>query len=165
MLIRIILLIVAFLAGLLLLAGQWGLLSGKPPTNLGLTDGKLKAPSPTENSVSSQASLHPTHPMRAYAEIAPIAYTGDAATAWAKLERAVATLPRTSVVTNKKLDTGQHYLYAQCTTLVLRFTDDVEFYLDEANHVIHVRSASRLGRKDFGVNRARIEAIRAAFNV
>jgi len=103
--------------------------------------------------------------MRAYAEIAPIAYTGDAATAWAKLERAVATLPRTSVVTNKKLDTGQHYLYAQCTTLVLRFTDDVEFYLDEANHVIHVRSASRLGRKDFGVNRARIEAIRAAFNV
>jgi uncharacterized protein (DUF1499 family) len=165
MLIRIILLIVAFLAGLLLLAGQWGLLSGKPPTNLGLTDGKLKAPSPTENSVSSQASLYPTHPMRAYAEIAPIAYTGDAATAWAKLERAIATLPRTSVVTNKKLDTGQHYLYAQCTTLVLRFTDDVEFYLDEANHVIHVRSASRLGRKDFGVNRARIEAIRAAFNV
>ncbi len=164
MLIRIILLIVAFLAGLLLLAGQWGLLSGKTPTNLGIKDGKLKAPSQTENSVSSQASLYPNHPMRAYAEIAPIAYTGDASAAWTKLERAVATLPRTSVVTNTKLDAGQRYLYVQCTTLVLRFTDDVEFAMDEANHVIHVRSASRLGRKDFGVNRARIEAIRTAFN-
>ena len=164
MLIRIILLIVVFLMGLLLLAGQWGLLRGKPPTNLGLTDGKLKAPSPTENSVSSQASLYPGHPMRAYAQIAPIAYTGDASAAWAKLERAVATIPRTSVVTHQKLATEPHYLYAQCTTLLLRFTDDVEFALDEANHVIHVRSASRLGRKDFGVNRKRIETIRTAFN-
>ena len=164
MLIRIILLIVAFLAGLLLLAGQWGLLSGKTPENLGVTDGKLKVPSQTENSVSSQTSLYPTHPMRAYAEIAPIAYAGDPSAAWAKLERAVAALPRTSVVTNKKLDVGQRYLYVQCTTLMLRFTDDVEFAMDEVNHVIHVRSASRLGRKDFGVNRARIEAIRAAFN-
>ncbi len=164
MLIRIILLILALLAGLLLLAGQWGLLSGKAPTNLGLTDGKLKEPSKTENSVSSQASLYPNHPMRAYADIAAISYEGDAAAAWTKLERAVATVPRTTVVINKKLDAGQRYLYVQCTTLVLRFTDDVEFAMDEANHVIHVRSASRLGRKDFGVNRARIEAIRAAFN-
>ncbi len=164
MLIRIILLIGAFLAGLLLLAGQWGLLSGKTPTNLGITDGKLKAPSPTENSVSSQASLYPNHPMRAYAEIAPITYTGEPAAAWAKLERAVGALPRTSIIANKKLDSGQRYLYAQCTTLLLRFTDDVEFVMDESNHVIHVRSASRLGRKDFGTNRSRVEIVRAAFN-
>lgn len=164
MLIRIILLIVAILAGLLLLAGQCGLLSGKIPTNLGVTEGKLKAPSLTENSASSQAALYPNHAMRAYAEIAPIAYTGDAAIAWTKLERAVTSLPRTTVVTNKKLDSGQRYLYAQCTTLLLRFTDDVEFVMDEANKVIHARSSSRLGRKDFGVNRARIETVRSAFN-
>ena len=55
------------------------------------------------------------------------------------------------------------YIYAQCTTPVLRFTDDVEFWLDRSAGKIHLRSASRLGRKDFGANRARIEAIRARF--
>lgn len=163
MLIRIILLIVAILAGLLLLAGQWGVLRGKTPTNLGVIDGKLKPPSQTENSVSSQASLYPDHPMRAYAEIDAISYTGDGSVAWGKLERVVAKLPRTSIVTNKKIDTGR-YLYVQCTTLLLRFTDDVEFFMDETSQVIHVRSASRLGRKDFGVNRTRIESIRTLFN-
>jgi len=158
--VRLILLVVVVASFVLVLAGQWGLLQGKPPTDIGVTEGKLKAPSRTENSVSSQAALYPDHPMRAYAEIAPIAYTGDAPAAWDKLKKAVATLPRTSIVT----DSGT-YIYMQCTTLLLRFTDDVEFALDEANHVIHVRSASRLGRKDFGVNRARVETIRAAFNV
>ena len=42
----------------------------------------------------------------------------------------------------------------------MRFVDDVEFWADPASGVVHVRSASRVGRKDFGVNRARIEAIR-----
>lgn len=55
------------------------------------------------------------------------------------------------------------YLYAQCRTRWLKFTDDVEFSLDEAGGVIQVRSASRLGSKDFGVNRARFEALRARF--
>jgi uncharacterized protein (DUF1499 family) len=59
---------------------------------------------------------------------------------------------------------GPDYIYAQCSTAVLKFTDDVEFMLDAGAGVIHVRSSSRLGRKDFGVNRARVEAIRAAFN-
>jgi uncharacterized protein (DUF1499 family) len=158
MLIRLLLLITVVLTALLILAGQWGLLKGKAPSNIGVTDGKLKPPSKTENSVSSQAMLYPDHPMRAYAEIASISFSGDAAEAWTRLQRAVATLPRSSVIT----DTGS-YLYVQQTTLILRFTDDVEFVLDAAGSVIHVRSASRLGRKDFGVNRARIEAIRAAF--
>ena len=56
------------------------------------------------------------------------------------------------------------YLYAQCSTSLLKFTDDLEFWLDKTAHVIHVRSSSRLGRKDFNVNRARIEAIRARFS-
>ena len=53
------------------------------------------------------------------------------------------------------------YLRVEFMTRWLRFVDDAEFWLDPASNVIHVRSASRLGRKDFGVNRARIEAIRA----
>lgn len=159
MLIRLLLLIAVVLTALLILAGQWGLLKGKAPTNIGVTDGKLKPPSKTENSVSSQAALYTDHPMRAYAEIAAISFTGDPAAAFAKLKVAVAALPRTSVVS----DTDSYY-YVQSTTLLLRFTDDVEFALDAASNVIHVRSASRLGRKDFGVNRKRIEAVRAAYN-
>ena len=42
----------------------------------------------------------------------------------------------------------------------MRFVDDVEFWADPSSGVVHVRSASRVGRKDFGVNRARVETIR-----
>jgi uncharacterized protein (DUF1499 family) len=67
-------------------------------------------------------------------------------------------MERTTVVTEQP-----GYLYAQARTRLLRFTDDVEFSLDEAAGVIHVRSASRIGHGDRGVNRARVEAIRSAF--
>ncbi|MEY4295454.1 MAG: hypothetical protein RLY82_1142 [Pseudomonadota bacterium] len=162
MFVRFLLLIVVVLAILLLMAGQFGMLRGKQPSNLGVSNGKLKAPSPTENSVSSQAALHAGHPMQTYAAITPLAYTGEAAAAWTRLEAALATLPRTTIVTNSADATGR-YLYAQSSTLLLRFTDDVEFWQDDTNKVIHVRSSSRLGRKDFGVNRNRIETIRSAF--
>jgi uncharacterized protein (DUF1499 family) len=56
------------------------------------------------------------------------------------------------------------YIYAQCTTALLKFTDDLEFWSDKQHQVIQVRSASRLGRGDFGVNRARVEDIRARFS-
>ena len=56
------------------------------------------------------------------------------------------------------------YLYVQFTTKLMRFVDDTEFWFDPAAGVIHVRSASRVGSNDFGVNRARIEAIRARLN-
>jgi uncharacterized protein (DUF1499 family) len=55
------------------------------------------------------------------------------------------------------------YLYAQCSTPMLHFTDDVEFWLDRASGVIQLRSASRLGQGDLGANRARIEKLRAQF--
>jgi uncharacterized protein (DUF1499 family) len=56
------------------------------------------------------------------------------------------------------------YLYATMTTRLMKYTDDVEFAVDPVASVIHVRSSSRLGRRDLGVNRARIEAIRARFS-
>lgn len=151
------LLVVALLLVLLpVLAGQLGLLSGKPPSNLGLRDGKLKPPSRTPNSVSSQADLWPDHPQREYARIAPLAFSGEAAAAMARLRGVVEALPGARVV-----EARDDYLYATFTTRLMKYTDDVEFTPDRAAGVIHVRSASRLGRKDFGVNRARIEAIRA----
>ena len=155
---RLLLWVVVAAVVVLVVAGQLGLLTGKAPQDLGVKDGRLKRPSKTENSVSSQADLFPDHPMRAYAQIAPLSFAGDPAAAWDKLKSTVEGMPGTRI----QSDTGD-YLYAQSTTRLLRFTDDVEFLLDAQQRVIHVRSASRLGRKDFGVNRARVEAIRAGF--
>ena len=151
-------LLVVVLALALIIAGQMGLLAGKAPSRLGVTDGRLKPPSSTPNSVSSQASLYPDHPQQAYAAIAPLTFKGDGEAAIKQLAQVLTQMPRTVIVTQ-----NADYLYAQSTTALLKFTDDVEFWLDKPNHVIQARSSSRLGRKDFGVNRARVEAIRAAF--
>ncbi|MDO8250657.1 MAG: DUF1499 domain-containing protein [Rhodoferax sp.] len=152
------LLVLVFAAGLVL-AGQLGFLSGTVPQELGVTDGRLRPPSRTPNSVSSQASLYPEHPQRDYASIAPLTYTGDGNAALARLAVLLQKSKRTVVVTRTP-----DYIYAQSTTPLLKFTDDIEFWLDRPNSVIHVRSASRLGRNDFGVNRARVESIRAQFS-
>jgi uncharacterized protein (DUF1499 family) len=140
------------------IAGQAGFLSGKEPPDLGVRDGRLKPPSLTENSVSSQASLYPDHPMRAYAEIAPFKFTGEGRAAIERVKRIVETTAGARIVRGEPT-----FLYAQFQTRWLKFVDDVEFFADEGARVVHVRSASRLGRKDFGVNRARIEALRARF--
>lgn len=152
------LLVLVLTAGLVL-AGLLGFLSGTVPQELGVTDGRLRPPSRTPNSVSSQASLYPEHPQRDYASIAPLAYTGDGDAAMARLAVLLQKSERTVIVTREP-----GYIYAQCTTLLLKFTDDIEFWLDRQNSVIQVRSASRLGRNDFGVNRARVESIRAQFS-
>ncbi len=146
----------AVLVVLVVIAGKLGLLSGTPPSNPGVRDGKLKPPSRTENSVSSQAALHPDHPMRDVAQIAPLALRGDAPATLARLRTIVESTPGAKIVKSEP-----DYLYAQFTTPLLGFVDDSEFWFDPAAGVIQVRSASRLGRKDFGVNRARIESIRA----
>jgi uncharacterized protein (DUF1499 family) len=146
---------IAALALVLLVAGQMGLLRGKAPADLGVKEGKLKRPSLTENSVTSQAAQWPDHPMQAYATIAPFTIVGDGSLEMAKIAATLQAMPRTVII--QKTD---DYIYAQCTTQLLKFTDDVEFSLDKSAKVIHVRSASRVGRKDFNVNRARIESIR-----
>lgn len=150
------LIVVLLLAVVAIVAGQLGLLSGREPRNLGVHEGKFKPPSKTENSVSSQAGLHPDHPMRAYADIAPLALNGDGPATMARLSKLLQTMPGVKIVQDK----GDGYLYAQCTTQWLKFVDDLELWYDPFNQVVQVRSASRVGRKDFGVNRKRMEAIR-----
>ena len=141
----------------LLLAGQFGLLHGTAPADLGVHDGKLKAPSDTANSVSSQADRWPGHAQQAYARIAPLALIrGGPDDTMARLRAVCQAIPGAEIVTSKS-----DYLYVRFSTRLLKFVDDTEFWFDPKAQVIQVRSASRLGRKDFGVNRARIEAIRA----
>ncbi len=80
---------------------------------------------------------------------------GDGPATLARIKAVVTDMRGARVVTSKP-----DYLYAQFTTPLLQFVDDVEFWFDPAANVIHVRSASRIGRGDLGENRRRIEAIR-----
>ena len=126
--------------------------SGKRPEYLGVKDGRLPRCKRTPNCVSSQAD-----PADAAHHVAPIAFKGSAAEAMAAARRAIEALPRTRVIRAEG-----NYLYAEFRSKLMGFVDDVELLHDERAGVIHVRSASRLGRRDFGVNRERVEALRAA---
>lgn len=135
-------------------AGQLGLFNGTPPGDLGVHAGRLKAPAPTPNNVSSQADLWPAAER---ARIAPLALQGDGAATMAHLKTIVDAWPGARVV-----EARPDYLYVQFTTRLMKFTDDTEFWFDPGAQVVHVRSASRLGESDLGVNRERIESIRQA---
>jgi uncharacterized protein (DUF1499 family) len=156
---KTLLLIAITLPVLLLVAGQLGFLQGQRPTDLGATHGRLKGLSMTPNCVSSQAYLYPDHPQRAYAAIEPLPLKeGSASASMAALSKVLQTLPGVTVV-----DQTPDYIYVQAQTRWLRFTDDVEFWVNPAKQIIDVRSASRLGRKDFSANRNRLEAVRTAY--
>lgn len=122
--------------------------SGKRPAELGVQAGELADCPSSPNCVSSQS-----HDLSHLIE--PIPYTGDPAAAIAQLKSVIESLPRTEIIA--ATDT---YLYAEFTSALMGFVDDVEFYVDATNGVIQVRSASRLGESDLGVNRKRIDAIR-----
>jgi len=140
---------------LAVLAGQLGLWRGQAPGDLGVRDGRLKPPSTTANSVSSQAGLWPGHPQREAARIEPLALVGDGPTTLQRLHDTVAAMPGARIVRFEG-----DYLRAEFTTPLMQFTDDAEFWLDREAGVVQVRSASRLGRSDLGANRRRIEALR-----
>ena len=112
------------------------------PDNLGVSNGRLAPCRRTPNCVSSQAD--PSDPEH---YIAALKGTMEA------VRKAVESLPRATIVSEK-----QNYLYAEFRSKLLGFVDDVEFFDD--GEAIQVRSASRLGRRDFGVNRARVEKLR-----
>lgn len=120
--------------------------SFRRPAHLGVQNGRLAPCKRTPNCVSSQADF-------ADAEhyVAPIEYRGS----MQELRRAVESLPGATVITER-----ENYLYAECRTRLMRFVDDLELAYDAAAGLVHVRSASRLGRRDFGVNRARVEELR-----
>lgn len=123
-----------------------GACSGSPPDNLGVRDGRL-APCPdSPNCVSSQAS-DSDH------QIDPLPLKGNQSQTQALLVQMLGNEPRVRLVQQ-----DAHYLRAEFSSQVVRFVDDVEFLIGE--QAVDVRSASRLGYADFGVNRQRIEHLR-----
>jgi uncharacterized protein (DUF1499 family) len=133
-----ILLIFLLVPGMSLLASAAGADADLPP-----------CPS-SPNCVSS----HDPDPAR---RVDPIPFAGTAAEARAGIETAVRSFPRAVVTGSSGMEVRAEF------RSLLGFVDDVEFRIDEAAGVIHVRSASRAGYWDFGVNRRRVEAIRDAF--
>ncbi len=152
LLLVVVLAVVGALAGLALhtaLTPGDTMFAGKRPQNLGHGTGRLAPCKASPNCVSSQADASDKEHY-----IAPIALRGNGA--MAAVRKAVESMPRTTVV---RVEPG--YLYAEFRSKLMGFVDDVEFLADPASGVVHVRSASRLGRRDFGVNRNRVEALRA----
>lgn len=127
--------------------------SGQRPDHLGAASGKF-APCPaTPNCVNSQ-----TTPTDQEHFIQPIAVRSNPSQAMATLKNVIQALDRTEIIAD-----SPGYLYAEFTSALMGFVDDVEFAIDPAARVINVRSASRLGESDLGVNRKRIETIQAKF--
>ena len=100
------------------------------------------------NCVSSQA-------VDAKHFIEPFKISGSPKEAWQALKKAIDNHSR-MVITHETADT----LHAEATSLVFQFVDDINAILDTDTNLIHIRSASRTGHSDFGVNRKRIEALR-----
>jgi uncharacterized protein (DUF1499 family) len=122
--------------------------SGQRPDYLGVNAGQL-APCPnTPNCVSSQSS-DPRY------RVEPLVYTSAPEQAWQNLKTAIQSSGRAKIITET-----EDYLYAEFTSSLMGFVDDVEFYLNKDKNAIEVRSASRLGESDLGVNRKRVEALR-----
>ncbi len=118
------------------------------PGKLGLSQGRLELCPPSPNCVCSDHvdTAHGIEPLRL------AAHPEDA---WPAIERSVRELPRTRIVNSKP-----GYLHAECASAVFGFVDDLELNLRPDEGIIAVRSASRLGYSDFGVNRRRVEQLR-----
>jgi uncharacterized protein (DUF1499 family) len=137
------------LIGALLLSMPLFSCAGKLPTNLGVEALRL-APCPSSPNCVSSDAADSTHSIAAFALAMP---AGDA---WPAVRGALESLSRIEIIAETS-----DYLHAECTSAVFGFVDDLELHLRSAEGVIAVRSASRLGYSDFGVNRRRIEALRA----
>ncbi|MEH1817047.1 MAG: DUF1499 domain-containing protein [Nostoc sp.] len=119
-------------------------------SSLGVDNGHLSSCPASDNCVVSQ------NPDEKHA-IDPIPYHVDRNAAREILLKVIGVVPRTEIV-----EQTDNYIHALSKSRIFQFVDDVEFYLPPNESVIHLRSASRVGESDLGVNRRRAEQIRLA---
>lgn len=120
-----------------------------PVPKLGRADGRLRPCPDTPNCVSSQA-----HPHDADHYLPPVEFAGDPERVAAAIDDIVLARPLTERVERSGL-----YLRYTFQTYLMRFTDDVEFWIDAERNEVHFRSASRVGRDDLGTNRTRMRSL------
>jgi len=125
--------------------------SAPRPDNLGLKNNLLLTCPKSPNCVLSQAS-------DAKHKIKPIYYATSVEAAKEKLIKVIQSMDGTRIIKQDEV-----YWHVEFTTRWLRFIDDVEFYFPESEALIHLRSASRSGYWDLGVNRKRTKEIRSRF--
>ena len=125
----------------------------KNSKKLGIVDGKFYPCPKTPTCVSTHSSdeLH---------KIKPITYNSSREEVIEKIINIVKSMKRTSIITQK-----DNYIHTTFKSRIFRFVDDIEFYFDDKEKLIHFKSASRVGRNDLGVNRKRMEEIRKRFNI
>ena len=116
--------------------------AGEPPQDIGVRDGRLIACPESPNCVSSYESSE---------EHAIAALDGNLN----QVQQILVAMDGANIVKQ-----SSNYLYAEFTSSLMGYVDDVEFLYDAANNTTQVRSASRVGYSDMGANRSRIEAIR-----
>ncbi|MEH2227168.1 DUF1499 domain-containing protein [Nostoc sp.] len=119
-------------------------------SSLGVDNGHLSFCPASDNCVVSQ-NADEKH------AIDPIPYHVDRNAAREILLKVIGVVPRTEIV-----EQTDNYIHALSKSRIFQFVDDVEFYLPPNESVIHLRSASRVGESDLGVNRRRAEQIRLA---
>ncbi|MBL4703630.1 MAG: DUF1499 domain-containing protein [Flavobacteriales bacterium] len=137
--------------GTLIMLGY--LMSCGMPKGIGIGDnGKLKEPPKTPNCVSTQADTSDhTHYMEAWT-------FDQLSSAKEKILKAIEDFGNTKVISQ-----SDRYIHAVFTTGWMKYRDDVEFYFDENEKLIHFRSASRVGIGDMGVNRKRMKRLKEMY--
>ena len=124
---------------------------GRQAPKLGIVNGELKESPASPNCVNSfaQDELHAIRPFQSAA--------GQSELLLADLTAVIVRMPRTRLV-----EQSTNYRRFECRSRIFRFVDDLELLAIPEKDVVHVRSASRIGHSDLGVNRDRVESIRRA---
>ncbi len=145
--------IISLLISLFMISGVlltvWSCASNPPKA--GLVDGKLRPCPNSPNCVSSESDSPSSR-------VGPLTFQGPSEKALQDLKEAVQEMG------GEIQEEHNGYLWATFTSRIFRFVDDVEFRMDAADRLIHVRSGSRVGYSDLGVNRRRVEKLRALFD-
>lgn len=123
------------------------LIANKKVPKLGVVDGKLTDTPQTPNAVSSQTTDEDK-------KVAPFPYKENLQSTKDGIKLAVKAYGDVKIIEEKA-----DYLRYVFTTGLMRYNDDVEFYFDDQNKVVHFRSASRMGYSDMGLNRERYNAL------
>jgi len=136
--------------GVLIIGMMFFSCAGQRPENIGIHNDQLTGCPGKPNCVSSQEE-DKNHFLQVFR------YQGEKEAAFKRLKEIITSLDGMTFITEN--DT---YLHIECKSAVMGFVDDLEFYFSKGK-VIQVRSASRLGYSDFGVNRKRVEKLRELF--
>lgn len=125
--------------------------AGETPKNLGVKDGKFSPCPDKPNCVSSQS-------LEESAKVDPLKFLGTLEESKERLKKTLHSFENIKIITE-----NENYIHAEATSKIFKFVDDVEFYLDQKNQVIHIKSASRIGHSDLGVNKGRVNSLHFEF--